>query len=170
MATGPQPIDEIEVDEPRPQPIKPRKQLEDTEMDITPMIDITFLLLIFFLVASKMDASTSVQLPIAKTGMAVPIRNSVVLTVAPGSAGGPGRVFQGDGVNESKSFDSSDADALVQEITQYVEQEVSADPNKTWVLIKGAKGTKHRDISRVAKAAAEVANIQNMAVGVMQEN
>jgi len=33
--------------------MKPRRALEDTEMDITPMIDIVFLLLIFFVVTSK---------------------------------------------------------------------------------------------------------------------
>ena len=37
----------------RPESLKPRRQLEDTEMDITPMIDITFLLLIFFIVATS---------------------------------------------------------------------------------------------------------------------
>jgi len=170
MATSTPPLDGFEVDEPRPAPLQKRKQLEDTEMDITPMIDITFLLLIFFLVASKMDQSTAVQLPPAKTGRAVPMRNSVVLTVAPGATDGPAMVYKGDGASDATALDSSDPDALVLAITEFVEAEVAADPNKTWVLIKGAKGTKHRDVSRVAKAAAEVASIQNMAVGVMQEN
>ena len=35
--------------------VMPRRKRDDDEMDITPMIDITFLLLIFFVVASKMD-------------------------------------------------------------------------------------------------------------------
>ncbi|MCP3692284.1 MAG: biopolymer transporter ExbD, partial [Planctomycetaceae bacterium] len=37
-----------------------RRREEDVEMDITPMIDVTFLLLIFFLVASKMSADQAV--------------------------------------------------------------------------------------------------------------
>ncbi|MCP4817216.1 MAG: biopolymer transporter ExbD, partial [Planctomycetaceae bacterium] len=40
-----------------------RRREEDVEMDITPMIDVTFLLLIFFLVASKMSADQAVALP-----------------------------------------------------------------------------------------------------------
>jgi len=52
----------------RPETLKPRRQLEDTEMDITPMIDVTFLLLIFFIVASKMDESANVPLPPAAPG------------------------------------------------------------------------------------------------------
>lgn len=35
--------------------VLPRKKREDDEMDITPMIDITFLLLIFFIVCSTME-------------------------------------------------------------------------------------------------------------------
>ena len=44
-------------------PLMPERNTEDAEMDITPMIEITFLLLIFFLVASKMDSPASGELP-----------------------------------------------------------------------------------------------------------
>ena len=60
-------IPEFEDLDERPEPMRPRDSLEDTEMDITPMIDITFLLLIFFIVSSKMDPSANVPLPAAKT-------------------------------------------------------------------------------------------------------
>ncbi len=47
--------------------IKPRKRnLEETEMDITPMIDITFLLLIFFLVACNSRTRSSDSLNSAR--------------------------------------------------------------------------------------------------------
>ena len=61
----------------------PRTKLEDTEMDITPMIDITFLLLIFFIVASKIDDNAPIKLPPADYGQAVPLTNSIILTVVP---------------------------------------------------------------------------------------
>ena len=51
--------------------LMPRPHQDDSEMDITPMIDMTFLLLIFFLVASKMDRSNEVRLPPAEHGVAV---------------------------------------------------------------------------------------------------
>ena len=44
----------------------------DAEMDFTPMIDMVFLLLIFFLVASKIDQATSVKLPPARHGWRLP--------------------------------------------------------------------------------------------------
>jgi len=161
------------VEEPvedRPEQIKPRKQLEDTEMDITPMIDITFLLLIFFLVASKMDESTAVALPPAKIGMNIPVKESVIISVVKGKGDGAAAVYKGDGVKAGREIDYSDVETLEKGIIEYVEQEASENPNKKWVLIKGAKGVKYKHINEVAKAAAAVEQITNMGVGVQQEN
>ncbi len=55
-------------------PLVFRRPLEDAEMDITPMIDITFLLLIFFLVASRLDEDAPVELPTARYGAPWPRR------------------------------------------------------------------------------------------------
>lgn len=44
----------------------PKKKAADGELDITPMIDVTFLLLIFFMVSSTMQASKKEQLEPAK--------------------------------------------------------------------------------------------------------
>ena len=49
------------VDAADDQPVIRRRQLDDSEMDITPMIDITFLLLIFFLVARMAAASLAAR-------------------------------------------------------------------------------------------------------------
>ncbi|MFM7844919.1 MAG: ExbD/TolR family protein, partial [Planctomycetota bacterium] len=61
-----------------------KTKLEDAEMDIAPMIDCTFLLLIFFIVCSHIGQNASVDLPKAKYGVAVSAKYSVVLTVAVG--------------------------------------------------------------------------------------
>ena len=50
---------------------KKERNPDDGELDITPMIDVTFLLLAFFVVVSKMDPSASVALPIASYGQSV---------------------------------------------------------------------------------------------------
>ena len=63
MATDVEPVEEQDdyVAEPALK-LGRRRGGEDVEMDITPMIDVTFLLLIFFLVASKMSADQAVAL------------------------------------------------------------------------------------------------------------
>jgi len=169
------PLDDLlgpdDVDEARPRTIKPRRQLEDTEMDITPMIDITFLLLIFFLVASKMDESSPVSLSPAKYGLAVPTKNSVVLTIgANATAGGPAGVYRGDGMNPEMAFDSNDLEAQEEAIASYVADTMLSDTNKTLVLIKAARGVKHRDVSRVAKAVSKVPEVQQLHVAVLETN
>ena len=51
-------------------PVLTRRRIkQETELDITPMIDITFLLLIFFLVASTPDLQVEVKLPPARHGL-----------------------------------------------------------------------------------------------------
>ena len=44
-----------------------RRGSEEPKMDITPMIDVTFLLLIFFIVASRLDTQMVVDLAKAHT-------------------------------------------------------------------------------------------------------
>jgi len=160
------PVDEFEED--RPEALKPRPALEDTEMDITPMIDITFLLLIFFIVASKMDQAANIPLPPAGTGTPVLVKESVIITVGPGTDADTAAVYAGDGINPDTLVDSSDVTALEDSIEEYVEEETTKDPQKHYVLIKGAKGVKHKHISTTAKAAARVAQITNMAWAIME--
>lgn len=46
-----------------PLPIGNRKQREETEMDMTPMVDVTFLLLIFFMVTASFSVQKSIPMP-----------------------------------------------------------------------------------------------------------
>ncbi|MBI2479419.1 MAG: biopolymer transporter ExbD [Planctomycetia bacterium] len=154
---------------PRPPAMKSRRTLEDTELDITPMIDITFLLLIFFVVSSKMEQAANVPLPPAKTGVAIVMKHAVIITVGPGDTEDSAKIYAGDGDAAETLLDSSDANALETELKAYVEEQVSLDSRKTTVLIKGAKGVKHKHISTTAKAAAAVAEITDMAWAVMEE-
>lgn len=59
-------------------PALPRRRLtEDSELDMTPMIDCVFLLLIFFTVTSRPDQATSVELPPARYGKGVSLQDSL---------------------------------------------------------------------------------------------
>ena len=162
--------DEIAAAENVAESIMPRRQLQDTEMDITPMIDITFLLLIFFLVASKMDPSAAIDLPPAKYGVPVPSKNAVVLTVDVADPDSPPKVFKGGAAAEGEMVDSSDLEAMETEIEDYVREEMNRDSNKQFVLIKAAEGAKHRDVQQVARAAAKVEEVQQMHVAVLEVN
>lgn len=128
----------------------PRRKLEEAEMDITPMIDITFLLLIFFLVASRVDSDTEVPLPPAATGTAVATKNSVMLSLTRGP-GDSVTIYKADGAKQGTELSSSDPADQESEIASYVE-EAMTNENKETVILKAEKSVKHREVARVAKA------------------
>lgn len=163
------PIPEFDDLDERPQALKPREALEDTEMDITPMIDITFLLLIFFIVSSKMDPSSNVPLPPAKTGVAVPVKASIIISVGPGdTADAPAKVYKGDGINPENAFEGGDLAAQEEAIAAYVEDAMQEDPTKLYVLIKAAKGIKYREVSRVQDAVSKPESVKQLHIAVME--
>ena len=121
-------------------------------MDITPMIDITFLLLIFFLVASKLDEKTPVELPPARHGTAVSVKSSVILTLEQGNEESA-NVYTGDGKAADRMLNASDLEAQAIAIIDYVEQELEL--GKENVIIKAEKGVRHRDVARVSRAVGK---------------
>ena len=135
-------------------PVIAHRPLKETaDLDITPMIDITFLLLIFFLVASTCDVQTAVELPPARYGKGISERTSVIITVAERGGPGPAQVYLADGKSGAPLPD----DPAAQE-----EQIIAAvrDSDKSNVLVKAEKGLLHREVSRVAAAVGQVEGIK----------
>ncbi|MDA1051308.1 MAG: biopolymer transporter ExbD [Planctomycetota bacterium] len=54
------------VEDEAPRGIKSKGKIEDTEMDMTPMVDVTFLLLIFFMVTAAFTLQKSMEVPLPK--------------------------------------------------------------------------------------------------------
>ena len=159
--------DSRDVDEESAPVRLPRRRRVDDEMDITPMIDIVFLLLIFFLVASKLESQASVDLPQARHGAPVSAKNSVILMVSK-AAGDRVVVTTGHG----DVLPPADLVAQEAEITDYVEAGLNGTPPfaaaKDNVLIKAERLVKHRDVSRVAKAAGRAREGQELHIAVME--
>ena len=139
--------------------VLPRKKLEEAEMDITPMIDITFLLLIFFLVAAKMDSQRAVGLPDARAGSAILAEKAVTVIIEPS---GPDAVLVFNG--EGGQF-STDMEAQEEEITSYIKDQL--DGGKQFVLLKAGKGIRHKEVSRVAQAIGR-ADVPSLYLAVKQ--
>ena len=146
--------------------IRRRRPAEEAEMDITPMIDCTFLLLIFFLVTSRMNAETPIDLPPARHGGAVVMKESIVITVDKGE-GNMANIYKGDTTSPDQLLEGSNLVEQEENLARYVEQQANSSPPKRFVLIKGAKGVKHRDVARVAKAA-ERAEVEQLYVAVLE--
>jgi biopolymer transport protein TolR len=143
-----------------------KRGLEEAEMDITPMIDCTFLLLIFFLVTSRMRTQVPLDLPKARHGAVVSERDSVILTVIKGS-GDAAEVYRGNSSDPADRLAGNNPVEQEEAITRYVEQQASSVPPKRYVLIKAERGLKHREVSGVQRAASR-ADVEGLYVAVVE--
>lgn len=145
--------------------LKRKRSLEEAEMDITPMIDCTFLLLIFFLVTSRMSPDRVVELPKAKHGTVVVEQSSIILTVA--QEGETVFVYRGNSTAPQDRIEGANPIEQEDLVAQYVEEESSrSSPPKRQVIIKAGRGIKHREVSRIQRAAGR-ADVDQLYVAVV---
>lgn len=146
-------------------PLGARKRpQEDTEMDITPMIDCTFLLLIFFTVTSTPDAQTALNLAPAKYGVGISQRDSIIISIADNGESNPASVYLADGkVGEPLPATPADQEAAIRKAVEEGLAEGKQD-----ILIKAEQGVLHRDVSRVAAAAGGVSDTIKLNLAVME--
>ncbi|MGI9466832.1 MAG: ExbD/TolR family protein [Rubripirellula sp.] len=125
----------------------PRKKRDDDEMDITPMIDITFLLLIFFIVCSTMDPTKIGTIPEADNGLAIAAKNSAVIFINP-SAGDEVILSRMDGSNFSTDEEIQETE-IIEYITEELEKSLGA--SKQHVMLFGDANVKVGKVTRVQK-------------------
>ena len=142
--TANEPVSDVDVVE---EFYQPRAMPDDSEMDITPMIDIVFLLLIFFLVSSKMTAEATVELPKARHGNVVPVKESVIIVMRRGTG------QQADVLRVDGSRFSVDLEQQTAELAEYVAS--ALDEGKKHVIIRAEGSVRHGEIGRVNKAISE---------------
>ncbi len=124
---------------------KPRKNLVDSEVDITPMIDCVFLLLIFFMVSSTMKGTPDLDLPTAHYGTGVPAGNATIVTIRRTEAGGPPAILLGDGRGPETDLAG---------LKSYVEE--SLQKTKRHVIIKAERDIPHGFVQEVTKVVNDV--------------
>lgn len=85
-----------------------KKKKDEADLDITPMIDVVFLLLIFFMVTSTMQGTPDKDIPPASSGTNANVAGHIELTIkAPASSSSEGEIVL-DG--EPASLDQIKAD------------------------------------------------------------
>lgn len=125
--------------------MKRRQIVEETEMDITPMIDVTFLLLIFFILTNNASKTSAVELPKSRNNIPVNSKESVVLTIFKVPDGEP-QVYLSNGKKEN-------GPASLGEVTSYVREGILQDKRNVIILsdMEVASGF----VEEVALAASE---------------
>ena len=121
----------------------------DPEFDITAMVDLVFMMNIFFLVTFVTAALGEINLPAANHAVALDSEKATVITVLAGPDWKTVFVYLGDG---KKGTPIAEADDQATQIANLVERE--AAQGKDAVLIKAEKGIRLREIKRIANAAS----------------
>jgi len=145
---------------PLPPGLLPRRsRKDDAEFDITAMIDLVFMMNIYFLV-TFMGASTSeLILPSANHGRPLDAAKSIPISIVAGKDFGSVAVYLGDGKNGTAITDPVEQE---ERIAANVEAE-SAN-GKSAVVLKAEKNVRLREIGRISAAAAHEGVTLHMAV------
>ena len=131
------------------------KKPPDDEIDITPMIDCVFLLLIFFMVTSTMQQSRE-QLPSAKHGVGVQSRDTMVVTImAPASLTNSPKLRLDSGeelIGTGGPMELEEArHSRIVELAGQAQQE-----GKTRIIVRADRDVPYGFISQVMRAINEV--------------
>lgn len=126
------------------------------------MIDINFLLLIFFLVCSTFDQLNSVQLPPAYFGSAVSERDATVITVD--GSGTDSVVYLGSSTSGSPL--SSNKESQEQEIVQAIEEGFRS--GKSVVVIRASGDLYQSEIDRIETIIGTVPGVQTIHLAVKE--
>ena len=147
-----------------------RKKREDADLDITPMIDITFLLLAFFVMVSKLDPQLPIDMPQAQFGTSVPEKNCVVLVVAKGETEDSFRIFKGSAMDKAGQVAPGEDTEMEAEIGEFVEDQFSQNPNLVGVLIKGEGDTTAGaiDVAKRGAGKSKLARDRLLYIGVAE--
>jgi biopolymer transport protein ExbD len=128
----------------------PKKSLaDDARFDVTAMVDLVFMMNIFFLVTWAEMARAEIDLPTARHCSAAERGRSIVFTMTATTAG-PATVFLGDGTGSGQLSPGE----IDQRVTTSVEDGVR--DGKDIVLIKAEKDVLLRDVAHVASVATAV--------------
>ncbi len=131
---------------------KKKRTGEDDDIDITPMIDCVFLLLIFFMVTSTMQGSKSITLPTARHGAGVSAQDACIVSVF-NDEEGPG-LYLSDSERNNGPVDLAAVGPYVKESGKLV------------LIIKADRDVPSGFIEEVARAAAETVEDLTFYVGI----
>jgi biopolymer transport protein ExbD len=133
-------------------------QPEEAEIDMAPMIDVTFLLLIFFMVSNSMANPTAMDVPAAVYGRGVTLEGQQQILIDQ-----EGDYFLGDVASDETRTES--LEALVRE----VQSNASASSTTLDVIINGHKKTSYLCVRELVEALGDLDGLGSVMLGVEEE-
>lgn len=139
-------------DLPDEEPLLPRHSMhDDPHFDLTAMIDLVFMMNIFFLVTSIAAGLAEIELPAARHCLTADGAASIFITILDRADSPAGAVYLGDGTVGDPLLDPESQERAVRKAV-----ETASQSKKHTVIIKAARGVPLRNVVRVAGAAVAV--------------
>jgi len=135
-----------------------KKPSEDVEMDMAPMIDVTFLLLIFFMLTNSLANPSPMDVPVAVHGRGVTLEGQQLLLIDT-----EGGYYLGD--NASEENRAASLDALIQEV------QANADASRAPmdVIVNAHKKSSYLQIRELVERLGSVQGLGEIMLGVEEQ-
>jgi biopolymer transport protein ExbD len=134
-----------------------KRRFEEAGMDMTPMIDVTFQLLIFFMLANSMVNQTPMEVPQAEFGRGVTPEGKQVILVDE-----MGAYYLGE--TTAKENLSPGLDALIDEVRGNL---TAAGPRE--VIVTAHRRSKHQQVRQLVDRLGSVPNVGSILLGVEEK-
>jgi len=133
----------------------PEREVEQAEMDMAPMIDVTFLLLIFFMLTNSLANPSPMNTPEAVHGRGVTLEGQQLILIDE-----EGDYYLGNTASDDARAESFEA--MIEEVQQNAES-VDAPLD---VIISGHKQTKYVRVRELVERLGSLENIGRVMLGV----
>ena len=129
--------------------VRKKRAAPSTDVDITPMIDLTFQLLIFFMVTSTMQGNPPAVLPASMSGTSIETSKlSVNVVVKPAAVSG-----------EAPQIEINKEPYNLEELKLHLEEQAGARTDGIHVMILADYLMKNGDLNEVEVLVSEIAGV-----------
>jgi biopolymer transport protein ExbD len=138
---------------------RPKHRGEEAEMDMTPMIDVTFQLLIFFMLTNSLANPAPIAVPEAVYGRGIDAAGRQTIIVDE-----QGRYYVGDAVSPENA--AASLDALVREVAG----NAAASDHALEVIISAHKAARYIKVRELVERLGAVSNLGKVMLGVEEKH
>ena len=131
---------------------------EEAAMEMAPMIDVTFLLLIFFMLTNSLANPAAMEVPDAVHGRGVTLEGQQLILVDE-----EGRYYLGDVATEQTAVDSLEA------VVGEVRRNVRANRQTLDVIVSAHRQCKHRYVRELVEGLGAVEDLGRIQLGVEEK-
>lgn len=143
--------------------LKRRGGHHEANFDITAMIDLVFMLNIFFLVTTVATASMEMDLPVVRHCIPTDPEEAVIIALMSGGTQ-PVAVT----INDDQRREVTDPDEQIQLVRRAVEE--ASQAGKKVILIKAERSVKLRDVKRIGAAATKDVKGMELRMAVIERS